>query len=92
MSGHRVSLFVSLFLRVSQRVLQSNAFISFFLVAPPASFFAGSLKEAQSSTMPEMPAPGQTSAFNKGYGDGKGKLESIHFHGVMRKRGRVLSY
>lgn len=78
MSGHRVSLFTSL-LRVPQRVLQSNASSSFFLFAPPASFFAGSLKEARSKTIPEMPAPGQTSASNKGYGNAKGKLESICF-------------
>lgn len=56
----------------------ASASSSFFLFAPPASFFGGSLKEAQSSTIPEMPAPGQTSDSNKGYGNAKGKLESIY--------------
>jgi len=72
-------VFLSLFLRVSRHVLRTKASRNFF-IAPPASFFGGSLKEAQSSATPEMLTPGHTSASNKGCGNIKGKHESMHFH------------
>lgn len=61
---------------VSQHVLQSAASSGCCLAALTASFFAGSLKEAQGSLIPEMTAPGQTLASAKGYGKGQWELES----------------